>query len=123
MDKNGLTADQVIEAIHASRATGEKQGLRNTRALLDRLSLRMDFPAVHVAGTNGKGSVCAMTESILRHAGLHTGLYTSPFLQSYHERIRLDGLPMSDAVLERYGGPVLRASAALADEGIHATPF
>ena len=123
MEQNKLTAQQIIDAIHASRATGDKQGLRNTLALLDRLGLRLDFPAVHVAGTNGKGSVCAMTESILRRAGLHTGLYTSPFLQSYHERIRLDGLPMTDGLLERYGGPVLAASAQLAREGIHATPF
>lgn len=123
MDMTRLNARQVVDAIHASRATGDKQGLRNTRMLLDALGLRMDWPAVHVAGTNGKGSVCAMTESILRYAGLHTGLYTSPFLQAYHERIRLDGLPVTDEQLAAYGNPVIAAAKKLASQGVHATPF
>jgi dihydrofolate synthase / folylpolyglutamate synthase len=57
------------------------------------------FPAVHVAGTNGKGSVCAMVESIARAQGLRTGLYTSPHLCRFAERIRLDGEPIDDAAL------------------------
>jgi dihydrofolate synthase/folylpolyglutamate synthase len=57
------------------------------------------FPAVHVAGTNGKGSVCAMVESIARAHGLKTGLYTSPHLCRFAERIRLDGVPIDDAAL------------------------
>ncbi|MBP7276534.1 MAG: bifunctional folylpolyglutamate synthase/dihydrofolate synthase, partial [Kiritimatiellae bacterium] len=56
--------------------------------------------AVHVAGTNGKGSVCAMIESCLRASGVRTGLYTSPHLVRFHERIRVDGRPVSDATLE-----------------------
>jgi dihydrofolate synthase/folylpolyglutamate synthase len=58
------------------------------------------FEAVHVAGTNGKGSVCAMVESIARAAGRKTGLYTSPHLVKFAERIRIDGEPLSDAALE-----------------------
>jgi dihydrofolate synthase/folylpolyglutamate synthase len=54
---------------------------------------------VHVAGTNGKGSVCAMVESIARAQGLRTGLYTSPHLCRFAERIRLDGRPIDDARL------------------------
>ena len=50
---------------------------------------------VHVAGTNGKGSCCAMIERVLRAAGCHTGLYTSPYIEVYNERIRLDGVPVS----------------------------
>jgi dihydrofolate synthase / folylpolyglutamate synthase len=57
------------------------------------------FPAVHVAGTNGKGSVCAMVESIARAHGLRTGLYTSPHLCRFAERIRLDGEPVDDRTL------------------------
>lgn len=57
------------------------------------------FPAVHVAGTNGKGSVCAMVESIARAQGLRTGLYTSPHLCRFAERIRLDGEPIDDGAL------------------------
>src|ERR1700685_738067 len=58
------------------------------------------FSVVHVAGTNGKGSVCAMVESIARAHGLRTGLYTSPHLVRFAERIRIDGEPISDAALE-----------------------
>jgi dihydrofolate synthase/folylpolyglutamate synthase len=58
-----------------------------------------EFPCVHVAGTNGKGSVCAMVESIARAQGLRTGLYTSPHLCRFAERIRLDGEPVSDSTL------------------------
>lgn len=57
------------------------------------------FDAVHVAGTNGKGSVCAMVESIARARGLRTGLYTSPHLCRFAERIRIDGEPISDPQL------------------------
>ncbi len=54
------------------------------------------FLAVHVAGTNGKGSVCAMVEAILRAQGRRTGLYTSPHLCRFAERIRIDGEPVAD---------------------------
>jgi dihydrofolate synthase/folylpolyglutamate synthase len=53
-----------------------------------------DFASIHVAGTDGKGSTCAFAESILRHAGLRTGFYSSPHISSYLERIRLDGKPI-----------------------------
>ena len=118
------SAQEIIEIIHGSQQTGNKVGLQNTRRLLEALGLPARIPAVHVAGTNGKGSVCAMLERILRCAGLRTGLYTSPFLQAYPERIRLNGAPISDAVLERYGNPLVEVSAHLArEEDIHATPF
>ena len=111
-------AEEVIAAIHGSYATGSKHGLRNTEALLRRLCPEMPVPVIHVAGTNGKGSTCAMVESVLRHAGYRTGLYTSPFLQAYQERIRLDGAPVSDEVLARYGNALLEAA-----EGLQPTPF
>jgi dihydrofolate synthase / folylpolyglutamate synthase len=57
------------------------------------------FPVVHVAGTNGKGSVCAMVESIARAHGLRTGLYTSPHLVRFAERIQIDGQPIDDDAL------------------------
>ena len=55
------------------------------------------IPCAHIAGTNGKGSTAAMLESILRAAGLRTGLYTSPHLERINERIRIDGEDISDA--------------------------
>jgi dihydrofolate synthase/folylpolyglutamate synthase len=65
------------------------------------------FPVVHVAGTNGKGSVSAMVEAIARSQGMRTGLYTSPHLCRFAERIRLDGEPVSDDVLSALLGRAL----------------
>jgi dihydrofolate synthase/folylpolyglutamate synthase len=56
---------------------------------------------VHIGGTNGKGSTAAMVESVLRCAGYHTGLYTSPYLNRFNERIRVDGVDISDEDLEQ----------------------
>jgi dihydrofolate synthase/folylpolyglutamate synthase len=85
---------------------GVKLGLENITALLDALgNPHRDFPAVHVAGTNGKGSISAMLELILRENGLRTGLYTSPHLAGVEERIRIDGDPIGSrrfcALLDR----------------------
>lgn len=80
---------------------GLKPGLERIRALLDRLGRPEEsFPAVHVGGTNGKGSISAVTDSILRRAGYRVGLFTSPHLVRYHERIRVDGRPIADAELQ-----------------------
>jgi dihydrofolate synthase/folylpolyglutamate synthase len=65
------------------------------------------LPVVHVAGTNGKGSVSAMVEAIARSHGMRTGLYTSPHLCRFAERIRLDGEPVSDDVLSALLGRAL----------------
>ena len=120
-----MTAKQIIDLIHAAQYTGEKHGLDNTRKLLDQLHIpHTPAPAIHVAGTNGKGSTCAMLESALRHAGYKTGLYTSPFLQVYNERIRINGQMISDEMLEAYGAPVLEAAQRLTrEQGIRPTAF
>lgn len=75
-----LNSEEIIAAIHGSYATGSKNGFQNVLTLLDKMHVALRTPIVHVAGTNGKGSTCAMLESVLRRAGYHTGLYTSPFL-------------------------------------------
>ena len=78
-----------------------KLGLDGTRALLAGLgNPETRFAAVHVAGTNGKGSVCALVERVLRAAGRRTGLYTSPHLVDFRERIRVDGRWADEAELE-----------------------
>jgi dihydrofolate synthase/folylpolyglutamate synthase len=66
-------------------------GLERVRTVAERLDLRFQCPVITVAGTNGKGSTCAMLESILGHAGYRTGLYTSPHLVHFEERLRLSG--------------------------------
>lgn len=68
--------------------------------------------AVHVTGSNGKGSTSAMVESIARAAGLRTGLFTSPHLARFAERIRIDGEPVGDDAFERALGAALRAAGS-----------
>lgn len=74
-----------------------KLGLRNTETLLEALGNPHEtFPAVQIAGTNGKGSTAAFLDSICRAAGIRTGLFTSPHLISITERIKIDGEPISE---------------------------
>ena len=87
-----MTPDEALDWLHASESTGIKLGLENTNRLLAACGhpeRRTRF--LHVAGTNGKGSTCAMLDAILRCAGFRTGLYTSPHLIDFRERIRVDG--------------------------------
>ena len=81
-----------------TQAAAAKFDLENITVLSERLG-RPDraYPAAHVAGTNGKGSTAAFLESILRQAGFHTGLNTSPHLEKINERIRVDGKEISDS--------------------------
>jgi dihydrofolate synthase/folylpolyglutamate synthase len=81
------------------QARVQKFGLENISALASDLgNPHRAIPCAHIAGTNGKGSTAAILESILRDAGLRTGLYTSPHLERINERIRLDGAPVSDEI-------------------------
>jgi dihydrofolate synthase/folylpolyglutamate synthase len=93
-----------------------KLGLENIRRLLRRLGHpERAFPAVQLAGTNGKGSAAAMLAAVCRAAGVRAGLYTSPHLVSITERVRLDGLEISREAFARAATEV-RAAA----EGVHA---
>jgi dihydrofolate synthase/folylpolyglutamate synthase len=74
-------------------------GLDRVRRVADALALAPRFPVVTVGGTNGKGSTCAYLEAILRAAGHRTGLYTSPHLRRYNERVRIAGNEAGDAAL------------------------
>jgi dihydrofolate synthase/folylpolyglutamate synthase len=66
-------------------------GLERVKVVADRMNLRLDCPVITVAGTNGKGSTCAMLEAVLLQAGYRTGVYTSPHLVHFEERCRLHG--------------------------------
>ena len=76
-----------------------EMGLDRVRAVADRLKLRFDCPVITVAGTNGKGSTCAMLEAILLQAGYRTGVYTSPHLVHFEERCRIRGESVAAADL------------------------
>lgn len=87
-------------------------GLDRILPVLARLGAKLACPVVTVGGTNGKGSVCAMLESMLRAAGYRVGLYSSPHLLRFNERIRLDGREASDAELCEAFTAVERARGA-----------
>ena len=89
-----------IERLHAKPID---LGLDRVRAVADRLRLKIEAPAIVVGGTNGKGSTCAMLDSILRAAGYRVGLYTSPHLLDFNERCRVDGASAADeALIEQF---------------------
>lgn len=104
-----------------------KLGLDRIRTILEHLGHpERRFPTVHVAGTNGKGSTCAMIESALRHAGHRTGLYISPHLVEPTERIQVDGQPVSRERFVDAFNRVREASTQLLDRGLidsHPTYF
>lgn len=82
---------------------GINLGLDRIEYLLDKLgNPHKKFKSIHVAGTNGKGSVCAMLSSILKESGLKVAMYTSPHLFKYNERIKINGKDISDKDLEKY---------------------
>ncbi len=96
-----------IERLFARTAHGIKPGLDVITALLENLgNPHRELKIIHVAGTNGKGSVCAMIESVLRASGLKTGLYTSPHLFTFNERFRVNGKNISNEELEKIIGEV-----------------
>jgi len=95
-----MTIEQTLEYIHSVKWTGSKPGLSRTRELLEKLgNPEKDLKFIHIAGTNGKGSTAAMLESILRAAGYKTGLYTSPYIRIFNERMQVGGEYISDMEL------------------------
>jgi dihydrofolate synthase/folylpolyglutamate synthase len=87
----------LIESRHAE--THIDMGLDRVRAVKERMQLQFACPVIMVAGTNGKGSTCAMLESVLLHAGYRVGLYIKPHFLDFNERARINGEMASDAVL------------------------
>jgi dihydrofolate synthase/folylpolyglutamate synthase len=84
-------------------------GLERVSRVLERMQISLRCPVITVGGTNGKGSTCAMLESILRCAGYRTGLYTSPHLLRYNERLRIAGTEAADEALAESFAKVERA--------------
>lgn len=93
------TLAQWLEFIGRQHPDAIALGLERVREVLSRMDARIDCPVVTVAGTNGKGSVCAMLESILQASGRRVGRYTSPHLLRYNERVRIAGQEVPDAPL------------------------
>ncbi len=95
-----MNANECIEYIHAHYWKNSIPGLSRTRELLARIgNPEKKLKYVHIAGTNGKGSTAAMTANILSKAGYRVGLFTSPYIYRFHERIQVNGEQISDADL------------------------
>ena len=95
-----MTPEEALSYIHSVCWKGSIPGLSRTRELLQKMgNPQNQLQFVHIAGTNGKGSTAAMTASILRKAGYRTGLYTSPYIFRFHERMQVDGQCISDEEL------------------------
>jgi dihydrofolate synthase / folylpolyglutamate synthase len=106
--------DDVLVRLYQRIPLGMRLGLDPMREACARFDHpERTFEAVHVAGTNGKGSVSAMVESIARAHGLKTGLFTSPHLSRFAERIRVGGEPIDDATLARALGGALEEALDL----------
>jgi dihydrofolate synthase/folylpolyglutamate synthase len=111
-----MNYEEALAYIHQVRWQGSKPGLSRTRELLEALGnpqQRLRF--IHIAGTNGKGSTAAMLESILRAAGFSTGLYTSPYIRRFNERIRIGGEDISDDDLVRLIAGIREKAEAMID--------
>ena len=89
--------ENYLNSLFSLQRRGIKLGLEHTKNLLNFFDNPHEkFLTIHVAGTNGKGSTCAYIERILRYSGYKVGIYTSPHLFNFNERIRIDGCPISD---------------------------
>ena len=92
-----MNVTETIEYIHSVCWKGSIPGLERTQELLSKMgNPEKKLKFVHIAGTNGKGSTAAMTASILQQAGYRVGLYTSPYIYRFHERMQVNGVEISD---------------------------
>ncbi|RWS15124.1 folylpolyglutamate synthase-like protein [Dinothrombium tinctorium] len=118
---NLMKSPEMIERMRKEKAYDGERKLRNAVKFLRKNGYELDdlnsLKAIHVTGTKGKGSTCAFVESILRKCGYRTGLFTSPHLVTVRERIRINGLPLSETQLITYFWDVYnRVMANIKDE-------
>lgn len=120
-----MNYEEALEYIHGTYKFGSKLGLDNIKTLLKKLgNPEKNLKVIHVAGTNGKGSVCSMLQSVLSAAGYKTGLYTSPYIQRFNERIRIGEDVIPDDDLAIMTAEVKVAVEAMLAEGLaHPTEF
>lgn len=111
-----MTYDEALEYIHGISWTFCKPGLSRISALCEALGHpERELRFVHIAGTNGKGSTSSMLESVLRAAGYKTGLYTSPYIYRFNERMRVMGRDIPDGTLAEITEYVKGFADALTD--------
>ena len=116
--------NDVVDWLHGLMLHGIKLGLNNITELLSRIGdPQKSFKTIHVAGSDGKGSTCASIASILRESGISTGLYTSPHLLDFNERISVDGVNISDNDLLLLAHEIMIVSECMKDDGFECTFF
>lgn len=111
-----MTYAEALEYIHSALRFGIKPGLERVAALLEKLgNPQKKLKIVHVAGTNGKGSICSATASALAAAGYKTGLYLSPYIVDFRERIQINGGMIPEEDMAEETERVKNAAEALAN--------
>jgi dihydrofolate synthase/folylpolyglutamate synthase len=116
-----MNLDETMAYIHSTSWRGSELGLKRVTELLGLMgNPHQKLRYVHAAGTNGKGSTCAMLASVLAAAGYKTGLYTSPFINRFNERMQVNGKPIDDAALIRVTELVRQSAEKMP---VHPTEF
>ena len=116
-----MTYREALDYIHSVERFGSRPGLSRVTELLERLgNPHRGMKFIHIAGTNGKGSCAAMCASVLKTSGYKTGLFTSPYLYRFNERMQINGKQIEDDVLAEIVAKVKPAAEAMED---HPTEF
>lgn len=112
-----MTYDDAIQYIRSVQSRGSKPGLSRMRRLMDMLgNPQKQLRYVHVVGTNGKGSFCCMLSNILKASGYRTGLFTSPHMVKINERMKIDGVDISDEELSQLLEIVIPLAESMEDD-------
>lgn len=105
---NNAKKEKLLRDLYAKLRAGIKPGLERTIALASAVgNPQNDYPTIHVAGTNGKGTTCSVVASLLTELGLEVGLYTSPHIKDFNERIRVNGVQITDDELVDFSETLL----------------
>lgn len=115
---------KAIEEIHSMPRFSDKPTLDRIGKILESIgNPQKDLKFIHVAGTNGKGSVCVMLESILRNSGLKTGLFISPYVCRFEERIQINGKPVDEKTFVSAWEKVYKNIKVLQSKGVIVNEF
>ena len=119
-----MTYEQAVEKIHSLLTFGSRPGLDRMRIFLEKLGNPQDkLKYIHIAGTNGKGSVCAVLSAVLAEAGYKTGLFISPYITDFRERIQIDNQMISKEILADAVEKTFPIIEKLREDGVIITEF
>ena len=111
-----MNYEESLAYIHSVMWQGSRPGLERITELLDKMgNPQKQLKVIHVTGTNGKGSFCAMLESILRHSGYKTGLFTSPYIEHFEERMMVNGEMISREMLAEITSEIRPIADSMSD--------